>query len=338
MAWLKRRQKTYYLCWLQNGKENRTSLRTSKKSIADRELKAFEAKQLEGRLIAPVHKNPQCDDFWELYSSWVRRNRARRTLDAKKYYWDYLIENTGANCLADITPEVFVDHLEWHKREGRGPYTIKNAITNIRTIFNWAIRYKHYTGQDPTFGENRPDPCRDRHSRLVILSPEDLQRLLSVCRGPLRYVVLLGAFQGLRKHEIAFFKTDWIDREAKMIRIGKGECDEFTLKTGKRAVPISDAFLRELPNGKESFLFTPKRYVNGNALYRVDYKRGLIAALEKCKLPRTKPYQTLRVSFGNALFRKGVALDIIAEWMGNSVKTLRTWYIGSTEYSSDINF
>ena len=340
MAWLKKRNGTFYICWnASDGTEKRKSLKTTKKTVAERELTAYRAKELEGMRLAPSVKNMPCDEFWKQYAKWVTEHREPRTLETNKRYWDMLLAFSGAQRLGDITAKEFERFLEWERDKKYHVTTIINSITNIRTIFNRAIKWKCYSGPNPTATTEKP---RRGDNDITVFTLEQLEKILEAARETkdrdLILTVLLGGFQGLRKAEIAAFRLESVNREAKNIHIREYDIDgyRFHIKTHeRRVIPLSPRLTAELPEAPQGFLFEPKRNGQGNH-YRIDKRRSLSAILGKCGLPTGSPYQNLRIAYGNALFRRGISLDQISKVMGNSIETLRKWYIGDLEFSADM--
>ena len=99
-------------------------------------------------------------------------------------------------------------------------------------------------------------------------------------------------------------------------------------------IPLSPRLAAELLEEKEGFLFAPDG--KGKCRYRLDKRRSLAKSLKECTLPSEGCYQNLRIAYGNALFRKGIGLDQVSKVMGNSVETLRKWYIGDLPFSADM--
>lgn len=223
--------------------------------------------------------------------------------------------------------------MEWHKEQGRGDVSRGQCLKDIRVIFNRAIEWGYFTGENPTRFEKKP---KRKLKKATTLDEKGLESLLNATSGWIRLAVILAGYQGLRHHEIAQLKHSMIDRKARLIRLT--EAEGYSLKTGARDIPCSDLLLAELPEG-DGYIFPARsRIKKQESRYRAaNYSATIRSKLKQLNLPSAKPWQLLRVSFGNILYRNGVSLDLVAEFMGNSVATLKAWYIGSTPYTDKIN-
>ncbi len=341
MASIYKRDKTWWIKYYQNGKIVRESLRTTNKRIAERERQAREAELLTPHRQVREKKNPPVDLFWERYLEYAHQHLRDRTIEIQSLFWRQLMEFTEAQRLGDVTRNDIEGFKKWKKDRGAADLSVNNALKDVRAIYNRAIKLGLYTGRNPADGVEGfkiPKRMPEFHTE------EEVNRLLDVAKERGRnveWVVLLGAWAGLRKKEIVNARGEWLDfsQEKPLIRI-KG-FPGFEIKDYEdRVVPMSQRIYDVLyPYRKETgFVFESGRQSEGKYRYRFDPRKSLLAALIKAGLTTKNPFQRLRHTFASLHAQKGVSIFKVSKWMGHgSVKVTERHYAGLQAYDPEID-
>ncbi len=343
MARLYRRHGYYYISFWDpvERRQVRKTLHTKKKSEADLELLAYQAEIASRRHRAPQDLNPDVDAFWEKYEAWAQRHKRPSSIERSKAAWKHLTEFIAPRRLGDVRRSD-IERLKTHlldiplKHE-----SINGYLRDLQAIFNRAINERWYTGVNPVQGVER-----FKISRTMPKYHNEAEReaLLTAARKQGQYIewiVLLGAYAGLRKAEIVNARWEWFNFDEAQPTIDVKAFPGFTLKDREdRTIPMSKViFDTLLPHRQdEGFLFEASGYGQGRNRYRFEPKKALIAALTAAGLDTDDPFQRLRHSFGSALAQKGVSLYKIARWMGHSsVNVTAAHYAALQGYDEEIN-
>ena len=343
MASIYIRSGTWWIAYSQGGKLVRKSLKTDKKRIAEREKQALEAILLEPNRRAPQEKNPLVDDFWSQYlSTYATDHKRPGAIRRTTTFWKQLLEFTHAARLGDITPKKLEDFKRWRKKKGNSDQTINNALREIKALFNRAKKMDLYTGLNPVLKVPMYPIAKtmpEFHTEAEIL------RLLDVAEKKgivLKRVVLLCAFAGLRKNELANARWEWFDfsnTQKPIIKVKR--FPGFDIKDHEdRAIPMSKRIYEEFfPDRQESgFIFDSGKTTQGKSDYRFDPKKSLMSALKEAGLTQADPFQRLRHTFGSLLAQKGTSIYKIARWMGHSSVTVtEKHYAGLQAYDDEID-
>ena len=320
----------------------RRSLKTKEKAIARRQLQAIESRLADPHGQVREPRDPKADVFWAQYVKWAESHLAAATIELHVRHWGYLREHSGMKCLGDVTSALLEEFKRWRREKGNSEQSVNNCLRDLQAIFNKAIKWEEFTGENPVVNVARYEIS----DRLVTFhTAEDKDRLLAVVakEAPtlrernLLWAILLMGWGGLRKKEMSFSRWEWFDFEAKIIRVT--EYPNFKIKTRReRIVPMHDRIREAMEpfRAKEGFVFESASQPTER--YRYDPRKSLVAALGKAGLATDDPFQRLRRSFGSALYQNGLDLNRISEWMGNSPDVCRKHYAGiRQEYDEDIN-
>ncbi len=158
-------------------------------------------------------------------------------------------------------------------------------------------------------------------------------------RNQLGYILICGAFLGLRKNEIinsrsSWFKFDQNVPECFVQNLEKTKAQElnldlFRIKNRKeRRIPISPnvlPWLKQYVSTMEQYCIKPD-YRRGKNRYRYDYKRKFNAHVKKIFPQKKIGSHTLRHSFATNLAINNTAIGFIAAYLGDSVKTTEEHY------------
>lgn len=339
------------------------SLRTSSEREARRLLREIELVLEDDSKVhvvvqdKPRGADPTVEEFWAWHSSWLKTNRRARTIECQTGWWNQFIALSDVKRLGDVT-KAHVERFIQHKlRQGVKKSTVNNGLTRLQTIFNTAIRYGRYDGENPFRSVERFKVPKDPNDRY--LEVDDVERLLDAAamycdRDPayrkdvdgrnIHLALGLMAYAGLRKAEACFAEWRWVDFDKRTITVQSGE--EFEVKDNDyRVVPLSDKLMSILKTYRkeEGYVLESYRPSDRRYRYRCDFRRPFRKCCEDADLldDEGKPIVTphmLRHSFAVALAKNGVPLAKIAAWLGHSFTSVTEVYARfQTAYDEDIN-
>ena len=150
------------------------------------------AREIEGKLLVDIGRKendlekkkpaPILDSIWKKYEPWAKENKKSWNTD-KKYYEKHLKPILGGKSLDRISP-LDVERLIRNMRKGtsmrKKPYaeaTIKHQVALLSRLFNLAIQWNLYAGQNPCNKVKKP---KLNNKVTEFLTDDELGRLLSV--------------------------------------------------------------------------------------------------------------------------------------------------------------
>lgn len=187
---------------------------------------------------------------------------APATVELHERYWKYVTEHVKPKRLGDVRPDDIESFKRWRRREGNAEQSVNNYLRDLQAIYNRAITWGYFTGENPV-----KQVARYKVSRPLItfFTEEELLRLLEVVAKEeptrdernLQWTVLLAGWAGMGKKEIVYARWEWFtfsDKPTIQIR----EFDGFKIKTREeRIIPMSRRIYDALHPHKETegFLF-----------------------------------------------------------------------------------
>ena len=199
--------------------------------------------------------------------------------------------------------------FQLHQSEsGVGPPTINGAVAALRFFFGITL--------------DRPDIARHltfvREPRRVpvVLSPEEVARLLEAAPGP-KYKAALGAAYGagLRVCEVVALKVSDVDSKRMLLRIeqGKGRKDRYAMLSEQLLALLRDWWRIARPPlwlfpGRDPMLPLTTRQLN----------RAVHAAAEMAEIPKRVTPHTLRHSFATHLLEQNIDIRVIQVLLGHA--------------------
>lgn len=142
--------------------------------------------------------------------------RARSTIEARADVLRRLQRRLDYGLVYAATEQLEQWFVELRER-GRARNTISNYAYHMREFFSWACKAGFLDG-DPTGGMDRPKkPQGIPHP----VSEDELAAALTLAE-PLKTAIILAAFAGLRRFEIAACRREYITAELTRVPDGKG--------------------------------------------------------------------------------------------------------------------
>ena len=171
------------------------------------------------------------------------------------------------------------------------------------------------------------------------LTLEEIQKVINASTdNEITYILICGAFLGMRKDEIINSRSCWFEFDAStptcfIQSLDKGMADKlgldaFKTKSKERRVPITPSILGWL----KSFVIGKKHYViapdsrKGKHRYRYEYRKKYEAFVKRVSPEKDFGSHTLRHSFATILAMNNTAIGFIAEYLGDSVQTTSKHY------------
>jgi len=237
--------------------------------------------------------------------------RLKRTRGSVRWYADHFraVQRLipGETCISSIT----LDMLEQFIRDrlntdGVRPATVNADLRALHRVFAVAIR-RGVVRENPVRHVERPradEPAMDWFT-----DTEFAAVLAKIADQRMRDVLTLFALTGIRRSEAARLEPGHLRQQSRQLIVPG--------KTRTRTVPLADsidgAMMQRLAAGADARHLLP-----GGTHYIDDVFR---AAKEACGDRRMHPH-ALRHTFGTALVRNGVRLDVVMRLMGHrSIKT-----------------
>jgi integrase/recombinase XerD len=191
---------------------------------------------------------------------------------------------------------------------GVSPFTINAAVTALRFFFRVTLRRHDIADHIPFVSQPQNLP--------VILSPDEVARLLAAARGPKYKAALSVAYgAGLRASEIRMLKVTDIDSERMMIRVerGKGRKDRYVMLSPHLLELLRIWWKVQRPRG---YLFPGQDRINPLTLRQLD--RACLEAARLAGINKRVTPHVLRHSFATHLLERKVDIRVIQALLGHA--------------------
>lgn len=271
-------------------------------------------------------KAPYFTDMAAKYLDWAEQNKTRGGRDEASRYKNYLSPYLGDKRLNEIS-SFDLERLKADlSKDGLAPATVKHILVVFREIFNKAILWGTYKGENPIKGVKMPTV---QNQRQRFLSHEEADLLLTELAGTskqLHDMTLLSLHCGLRAGEIFNIKGQDLDFENKLINIADPKNKETRKAYMTKA--IKEMFLEHMPISPDEHLFKDR---NGNKVVAISQSfRKVIQELgfnEDITDRRQKiTFHSLRHTFASWLALQGESILTIKELLGHKSLAMTTKY------------
>jgi integrase len=247
----------------------------------------------------------------------------------------HLVGTLGAQLMTKIDRDVLQGLLnEKAKVLARGG--VNHLRFRLRSIFTLAVS-EGVVERNPAVSLFTPRRCKQSREKLV-LTPEDINRIMSALDLRERLVVRLATFEGMQPGEILALQIGDIDDQSVWVRrrVYKGNLDVPKTRRSLRRVALSAAtvelladWVDQAPDQRpEAWLFPA---VTLDAPIRRDniWRRCMLSKLEKIGL-EWATFQVMRRTFATLSKKAGVDAHTRSAQMGNTVDVNENEYAVST--------
>jgi len=312
----KRSNGFYYVLFEDQGCQRWKSTRCRLKADALKALTKLE------QLFKAQPKAASLEQFSKDFLDHAKVNYAKGTVDIATIALRHLKAVVGDIPLSALTHQ----HLDRFKTkrltDGVSPVTINVELRALRTILNFALRWK-LIDSNP-FPGLRLMAVPDIPP--LYLSKEGFHKLISVIdENWLKEVVVFAVLTGLRRGEI--LNLQWLEVDLNQRVIYVQSSGTFRTKKGKRrTVPLSDAAYHLLaskdPQTNGKFVFTKE----GEKIVESWLSHRFKFFVRQAKLPEGLHFHSLRHTFASWLVQDGVSLYAVQKLLGHSSVTVTEIY------------
>lgn len=221
-------------------------------------------------------------------------------------------------------------HKKRGDRPGLAPKSIRNYVTLLTTLLNYAMRTKGWIGQNVAAGVTVPADDQEDADELHFLEPHEVHDLATMARrdplyGELDHALILTAAQtGLRQGELLALRWESVDFAAGVLRVVRNVVRhrETTPKSKeRRVVPLAPDVARVLLDlggpdvDPDGLVFANP--LTGGYLTRSPLMRRYRVALKAAGLDVEFRFHDLRHTFGTRMAAAGVDVRKIQAWLGH---------------------
>jgi integrase len=234
----------------------------------------------------------------------------------------HLIPVFGEHRLSDISREAIQAFLMAKLRDGLSWETVHHFRCALSKVLGTAEEW-NYIADNPA--RKARLPRREYKSERSILTPEQIQRLLTALPEPSKSAVTLLVLTGLRIGELLALRRKSVDLGAQALRITEtvyeGHFDSPKTKRSVRSIPIGPKSISILSvlckdaNDPDSLVFSTR---SGQPLCRRNlFHRQLRPTCEKLGLPKTT-WHALRHCHATLLDAVGAPLGTVQALLGHA--------------------
>ncbi len=288
-------------------------------------------------------KVPYFKDVAEDYLKWASQNKTREGRDDKYLYKNHLaaiFDDKRLNEISSFDLERLKTNLTKKKLTAG---SVKHCLVLFRQIFNKAILWKMYNGENPIKGIKLPNlqNQRERFLRydeasllLNELKVDYSSRKKSVKKNltekkdaQLHDMALISLHCGLRAGEIFNLKGQDLDFDNKLINISDPKNKES--RKAYMTEAVKEALSKRVPESPNEYIFRDKRH--GGKITSISHTFG--KTIDKLKFnegitdPRQKvTFHTLRHTFASWLALQGETILTIKELLGHKTLAMTVRY------------
>ncbi len=306
-------QLVYGIDYYANGRRYR-NLVGPKKALAEAALAKVKTEIAENKFLdKKKDEKIRFDEFAELYLDLhCKVNHAG--MKYARSQAEYLKGYFKGKYLHEIDA-VAAEQLKRQRMKEVKPATVNRSLAMLRTMFNKAIAWKKYHGENPLKGIKM---LNEGPGRLRYLEKEEIKILISNCERHLRPIVILAINTGMRCGEILNLKWQDIDFQRGIIHLYKTKNKE------KREVYMNEQVKNVLidvrKNPRSSYVF-----VHSNGEKIKDIRKPWFKALRLSGITNFK-FHDLRHSFASHLVMSGIDINTVRELLGHKSMAMTIRY------------
>jgi integrase len=303
------RRRTWWLDFRHRGKRHVVRLGRGINKTVARELAGIKrAEILKGEAGISRKRTPlSFDKATEDFISWAKANKRPKTITSYRYCISQLKRSFGGKTLDQIQPFLIEKHKTMRVEEDAA-VSANRELALLKTLFNRCIAWRTYSGTNPV---KEVKLLKEPKGKLRYLDHEEETKLLGHAREPLRTIILVGIYAGLRiQAEALTLKWEDVDFRRGLLTVRAAYA-----KSGEgRAVNLNSILKAALKQLKQKARGEHVFSKPDGSPYK-SIRSAFQTACKRAKLAGVTPH-TLRHTFASRLAMAGVDLRTIQELGG----------------------
>jgi len=272
-------------------------------------------------------KVPLFKDVAEKYLEWATNNKSSNGRDDQSRYRSHLgpaYGDTRLNEISSFDLERLKNNL---LKEGLAPSSVKHCLVLVRQIFNKAILWGLYKGDNPIKGVKLPILQNQRERFLTHQEANTLLMELKGVSGQLHDMALISLHCGLRVGEICNLKGQDLDFDNGLINIANPKNKESRKAFMTNAV--KEMLFNRKPDSPDEYVFKDTVHQGkigrvsvafARAVKRLGFNNGVTDRRQKVT------FHTLRHTFSSWLALQGETILTIKELFGHKTLAMTVRY------------
>lgn len=296
--------KTWYVLWRQGGRERRRSTG---------QVERYDAERWLARFLALKNAPPDSFDVNWILDRYEEDRANRKSINRIKSHLRKVRSAFGPSEPSSLSADAVAVQIRDWRSDGTADGTIRTRLLLLRAALAWATQMR-YIDAAPYIPAPPPGEARNRH-----LTRDEFKRLYMAAEEPhIKTFLALGVLSGLRNGAILSLTWDQIDAEKRFIRPAGGSANK------KRAdIRIGPDLMLAL--GTAWWMRDGPFVVQWKGSQVKSVKTGFRAAVRRSGIDPVTIHD-LRRTCAVWQAEKGVSIDKIAEWLGDSVAITRKHY------------
>ncbi len=305
-----KQSRVWYVLWRQGGRERRRSTGESDRYAAEGWVAKF---------LTAKNAPPDTVDVNWILDRYEEDRKDRKSIDRIKSHLRSVRAVFGAFSPSDIFADSVSRRISDWQIDGAANGTIRTRLLLLRAALSWANKMG-YIDHAPYIPAPPAGAPRERY-----LSRDEFKRLYMAAEEPhIRTFLALGVLSGLRNGAILSLTWDQIDAEGRFIRPTGG-----TINKKRADIRIGPDLMLAL--GTAWWLRNGPYVIQWRGQKVASVKTGFRAAVRRSGIDHVTIHD-LRRTCAMWQAEKGVSIEEIAEWLGDSVAVARRHY---AKYSAD---
>lgn len=267
---------------------------------------------------------PTFGQLMKKYLEWADSNKANgRTTDS--YLYKHLM-HLDEKRLDEISPFALEVLKQDILNKGLAPATAKHVLVLVGEVYNKAISWGEYTGENPVKKVKLPALQNKRERFLTYEEATNLLNVLEKKSLQLHDICLLSLYCGLRAGEILNLRGQDLDFENDFIHVSdpKNKHPRKAYMTAR----VKEMLLTRIPESPGEIIFKDRKGGKIKSVSRT-FERVVdeISLNDGIKDTRQKVvFHTLRHTFGSWLALQGEPIQVIGELLGHRTLTMTMRY------------
>lgn len=271
-------------------------------------------------------KVPSFSEAAEKYLEWAEKNKARKGIMDKINFEKRLRDEIGGKRLHEISSFDLERIKAKLQKEELAPATVKHVLVLVRMIFNKAIQWGDYKGDNPIKGVKLPRPQNERQRFLTHKEATALLDELTKRSPQLHDMTLISLHCGLRAGEIFNLRGQDIDYQSGTLHVSdpKNKHPRQAFMTER----VMEILRARRPENPGDFVFKSTRDGKIESV-STTFDRAVKALGFNDRITDSRHkviFHTCRHTFCSWLASQGTPLHVIAELAGHRTLAMTQRY------------